>query len=168
MGGITEEFISHNWPIVRIQVSPLFTKVDAACSQVYPDYRQLLKYLAVGAISTTINLLVFYLILRTMSFMDLYVNIVSYHAGMFVSYYLNRVFTFRSAYEKIHLQLARFVIVAYSQFLIVELVLFIVAHLVFHSNAIAVEMISNMIAVAVGFVYAYTINKRFTFRIRVL
>jgi putative flippase GtrA len=165
MRDIAEKFVSHNWPIIRVRLYPIFAKVDFACSQVYSDYRQLLKYLSVGAITTIINLLIFYLIMRTTSLMDLYANIVSYHVGMFVSYYLNRVFTFRSTHRKVHLQLASFVLVAYSQLLIIEMILFVTAHLIFHSNAISIEMISNIIAIAVGFVYAYTVNKRFTFKI---
>lgn len=166
MRGNADKFVSQKWPIIRVRLYSIFAKVDLACSHVYLDYRQLLKYLSVGAVTTTISLLIFYIILRTTSLMDLYANIVSYHFGMFVSYYLNRVFTFRSTNEKVHLQLVSFVLVAYSQLLIVEIMLFITAHLIFHSNAIAIEMISNIIAIAVGFAYAYTVNKHFTFKIK--
>lgn len=143
----------------------VFLQADVIFSKFYPDYRKLLKYLSVGLVTTTIDTSIYLLLLSTTRIDYLIVNVISFHSGMVVSYYLNRTFTFRSQYEKVHFQLASFAIVAYLQLLLGEAILFILVDLVFKNDALTYTLIAKGAAIAVGFVFAYVTNKKLTFKI---
>lgn len=138
-------------------------KAEVVLSRVYPDYKKFFRYLAVGAFSTAINMSAYALIVGYTAVGYLLAGVISYHAGMVFSFYLNRTYTFRNAYEKVHYQMASFALVAYTQLLIVELVLFLVMELVFRSDDDVHKLIAYGIAIAVGFIYAFIVNNRLTF-----
>ncbi len=139
-------------------------KAEVVLAKVYPGYKKFFRYLTVGAVSTTVNLSLFTLLLSYTSLGYLLASILSYHAGMAFSYYLNRTYTFRSAYEKVHLQLASFAAVAYTQLLIVLLVLSLVVELGFRNDDVFYAVIANGIATVIGFIYAFVVNSRLTFK----
>ncbi len=140
------------------------SNAEAVLSKAYPDYKKFFRYLTVGAFSTAINMsLYLFIISYTSADSYMYANIFSYHVGMIFSFFFNRVYTFRSAYEKVHYQMASFVLVAYSQLAIVELVLILVGELVFPGDDVVHKLIAFGIATAVGFVYAFAVNSRLTF-----
>ena len=138
---------------------------DVAISKLYPDYRKLLKYLLVGLVTTTIDTSIYFLLLSGTQIEYFIANILSFQVGMVVSYYLNRRFTFQNSYKKVHFQLASFALVAYLQLLLGEAILFVLVDMVFKNDAILYAMIGKGVAIAVGFAFAFIVNKKLTFKI---
>lgn len=151
--------------LAGVSVISVLEMADATFLKVYPDYRKFLKYLVAGAIATTVDMTLLFLII---SGSDLYyqiAGIISYHAGMVTSFYINRRFTFRNDYSKVHFQFASFALVAYSQLLLIQAAWFVLVDLIFRTGDDRLIMLSRAITVVIGFVYAFFVNKTLTFRI---
>ncbi len=143
----------------------LLVKADIALIKVYPDYRKMSKSLMVGVCATLVQIVIMYLLNRYVDALDLYVYIVSYHAGMIVSFALNKTFTFANRSRKYYHQLASFAAVAYSQLLLNTVIFGIVQYGVLGGDAGYNWIISTIVAALIGFVYAFLLNNSVTFKL---
>lgn len=146
-------------------LNSVIAKADVVFSKVYPDYRKFFKYLVAGAIATAVDMSILFLIISHTEIYYQLAGIISYHAGMLTSFYLNRRFTFKSDYNKVHFQFASFALVAYTQLVLIQAVWFVLVEIIFRTNDDRLILASRAITVIIGFVYAFFINKALTFKI---
>jgi putative flippase GtrA len=90
---------------------------------------------------------------------------VSYLISTVISFFLNKRFTFRNTYKKVHFQLASFIAVAAAGLAINEAIVYGLVHYALGSNASLSLMVARVIATFIVFVWNFMINKRITFRI---
>jgi len=145
-----------------VTVSELFLQADEICSKVYPDYRKLFKCLLVGIVATVVQVSVMFLLTGHVA---AYAYVISYHAGLVVSFVLNKTFTFRNSYNKYHFQFASFLAVAYSQLLLNFVIFYAIMYHVIGVDTMANRLIATIIAAFFGFVFSFIVNKSLTFRI---
>jgi len=94
-----------------------------------------------------------------------YTYIISYHAGLVVSFALNKTFTFKNSYNKYHFQFASFLAVAYSQLLLNFVIFYILLYHVIGIDTTINRLIATIIAAFFGFIFSFIVNKSVTFRI---
>ena len=89
----------------------------------------------------------------------------SYGASTGLNFFLNRKYTFRNKYRRVHIQLALFIAVAIVGLGINEIIMFSLAHLIPGGTTEIALMASRAIATFVVFLWNFALNKRLTFRL---
>lgn len=140
-------------------------KLDVIISKIYHENKKLFKYLFVGILTTSIDMSIYFLLLTNTSLEYLYANIISFNLCLLISFILNRTFTFKSSNNKAHFQFTSFVFVAYTQLILVQIILFVIVDLIFKNDAVLYAMVAKVIAMTIGFIYAFTLNNNLTFKI---
>ncbi len=143
----------------------LLAKVDTVLSGVYSDYLKFFRYLGIGIISTLVDWAIFYMLIGSLGVFYMLALAISYLISTVISFFLNKRYTFRNTYKKVHFQLASFVAVAIAGLAINEAIVYGLAHYVFGSNASLALMAARVIATFIAFVWNFMINKRVTFQV---
>lgn len=144
----------------------LLKTVDGILSGIYRDYVKLLKYLGVGIVGTAADWTVFALLIGYTSLIYVLAMAMSYFVGMVVNYALNRHFTFKSTYKKMHYQFVAFAVIALIGLGIQEALMFGMVHfLMGDTDADHLLMASRVVATFVGFAWTFVANKKITFKI---
>jgi putative flippase GtrA len=151
--------------LAGVSVISVLETADATFLKVYPDYRKFVKSLMVGVIATLVDLFFLFALKNYLDLFYLYAAGTSYLIGMVVSYYLNRKFAFRNTYDKPHYQFGAFALVALSGWVLNNALMFAFVDLLFNNDANLYVMLSKVVVAFIGFVYTFTINKSFTFKI---
>lgn len=141
------------------------TSTDAILSRIYGDYRKLARYLGVGVITTLVDWVIFYLLIRYLYIFYLLALALSYFTSTILSFSLNKRYTFRNKFKKAHYQLLLFVAVAATGLALNEALVYSLVHFLFGSNASFGLMASRIIATIIVFLWNFALNKRITFKI---
>lgn len=90
---------------------------------------------------------------------------ISYLISTVLGFFLNKRYTFRNTYKKVHFQLASFVAIAIAGLAINETVVYSLARFAFDSSSSPGLMIARVVATFIVFGWNFTVNKRVTFRV---
>lgn len=143
----------------------LLTRTDTTFSRIYPDYRKFFKYLGIGVIATVADWALFFSLINYTTIFYLYALAGSYFVGMIISFFLNKHYTFKNTYEKVHFQFASFAIVAIIGLGLNEGLLYGLIHYVFASDSETYLMISRVIVTFIVFIWNFILNKSVTFKV---
>ncbi len=141
------------------------TKADVARSRVPGGHRQLTRYLAVGIIATLTDWTIFYLLVGFLSVFYLQALAGSYFASTVLNFFLNRQYTFRNTYRRVHVQLAIFVAVAIAGLGLNEMIMYVLVRISPGGTTDVSLMVSRVIATMAVFAWNFTLNKRVTFQV---
>lgn len=123
--------------------------------------RQFIKFCIVGVLNTAIDTLAYIFFTRIFGIFYLLANIFAFVISSTNSYYLNRIFTFKSAQDKKKLEYSKFISVLLVGLVIAEIVLFICVHF-FNLN----DIVGKLIAIAIVLFWNFFGSKFFVFKIR--
>jgi len=143
----------------------LLAKVDTVLSGVYSDYLKFIRYLGIGIIATLVDWAIFYMLIGALGVFYVLALAISYLISTVLSFFLNKRYTFRNTYKRIHFQLASFVAVAAAGLAINEAIVYVLVYYIFGSSASMALMAARVIATFVVFIWNFMINKRVTFHI---
>jgi len=143
----------------------LLTKTDLVFSKVYGDYLKLARYLGIGFITTIVDWAIFYLLIGYTGIFYMFALATSYLTSTVFSFFLNKHFTFRNTYNKVHIQLASFFVVAIFGLGINEALMYGISNFLFSGSSERALMASRIIATLVVFIWNFILNKRITFNI---
>lgn len=121
-------------------------------------------YFVIGIGGTVADWTVYFVLIYAGIFFMLSVAI-SYFVGMVINFYLNRRFTFKNTYQKVHFQFMSFGVIALIGFLLNEALIFAMVGIIFNNTGPAFLMLARIIATFIVFVWNYIANKRITFRL---
>jgi len=134
-------------------------------SGLYKDYLQFFKYMGVGVLGTLADWATFYILIGFADVYYLYAVALSYAVGTVINFFLNKRFTFKNTYKKIHFQFLSFALVALIGLGLNEVLLYAFVHYVFASSSDIALMASRVIVTFIVFVWNFVANKRTTFKI---
>jgi putative flippase GtrA len=143
---------------------PLFYYGHAVVSGIDRDYLKLAKYFSVGIIATAIDWALFYVFIQYLQMFYLLALALSYILSTVLNYFMNRRYTFRNAYGKIHIQFASFATVAVLGMGLNEVLVYGMANYVLGITGPRL-MASRAIATLIVFIWNFLINKSITFKI---
>lgn len=121
---------------------------------------QVFRYVLVGVFNTGIGYFVIFSLMYGMGLSPLYSNVVGYGVGLFFSYFLNRIYTFKSKQKKTSefLLFVLFFLLAYGVNLIVLYILIYYAGV--H------EAVSQLLAGAVYIACSFLLQKFFVYSVK--
>jgi putative flippase GtrA len=143
----------------------ILAKADAVLSRVCSNSPQFARYLGIGVIATIVDWTIFYLLIGYLGIFYLLALATSYFSSTALNFFLNRRYTFRNKYRRVHVQLAFFVIVAVIGLGLNETIVYSLAHLIPGGMTDVVLMAARVIATVVVFMWNFALNKRITFRL---
>jgi putative flippase GtrA len=143
----------------------ILLKADAVLSRVSGHSPQFARYLGIGIVATLVDWTIFYLLIGYLGIFYLVALATSYFASTVLNFFLNKRYTFRNTYRRVHVQLALFVAVAIVGLGINEIIVFSLAHLIPGGTTEVALMASRVIATLVVFLWNFALNKRLTFRL---
>jgi putative flippase GtrA len=141
------------------------TKAETTTSRVSGDHRQFARYLGIGILATLADWAIFYALAGFLGVFYALALATSYCASTVLNFFLNRRYTFRNTYRRVHVQLAVFGAVAITGLGLNELIMYGLVQITPGSKTGISLMVTRVIATAVVFVWNFALNKRFTFRI---
>jgi putative flippase GtrA len=127
-------------------------------------YRKFMKFTGVGIVATLLDWLIFFALVRYTSLLYPLALATSYLASTILNFFMNRRYTFRNTYKKVHLQLASFVGVAVLGLGLSEALVYGIANYLLGHSSTGL-MASRVIATLVVFAWNFLLNDRITFRI---
>ena len=120
--------------------------------------KQLIKYGIIGCFCVGIDFIVYWLLVQIVKMPYLYANIISVHCGIFVSFFLNRQFTFKVK-NKTLLRFISFYIIGLTGLAISSGLLFFLVEKI-ELN----ELVSKAFTVIVVALIQFLLNKYISFR----
>jgi putative flippase GtrA len=121
--------------------------------------RQFFKFCIVGVFNTIIDYGVYLFFSRVILFYFLYANIVSVLVAMTFSFFVNKYWTFENKEKKMASQYLKFFLIAIVYFAIYNSIFFVC---VFYLGIF--DLLSKLIAIAVGLFWNFFANKYWTFK----
>ena len=121
-------------------------------------YKQLIKYGIFGVICSGLDFVIYTLLTQNTDLSYLYANIISVHCGIFISFLLNRQFTFKIK-NKPFLRFFSFYLVGLTGLLISSWLLILFIEYM-HLNAIVSKLITIFIVALIQFL----LNKYISFK----
>jgi putative flippase GtrA len=143
----------------------ILSKTDAMLSRVCGACPQFARYLGIGVIATLVDWVVFYLLIVYLGIFYLLALAASYFASTIFNFFMNRRYTFRNTYKRVHVQLALFITVAVVGLGLNETIVYGLAHLIPGGMTDIALMVSRVIATLVVFLWNFALNKHITFRL---
>jgi putative flippase GtrA len=143
----------------------IIAKADAVLSRACGVYPQFARYLGIGVIATLVDWVIFYLLIVYAGVFYLLALATSYFASTALNFFMNRRYTFRNTYKRVHVQLAFFIAIAIVGLGLNETIVYGLAHLLPGGMTDAALMASRVIATLVVFLWNFALNKRITFRL---
>ncbi len=143
----------------------MLMKADAVLSRAWGNSPQFARYLGIGIVATLVDWTIFYLLIGYLGIFYLVALATSYGASTVLNFFLNKRYTFRNTYRRVHVQLALFIAVAIVGLGINEIIMFSLAHLIPGGTTEVALMASRAIATFVVFLWNFALNKRLTFRL---
>jgi putative flippase GtrA len=143
----------------------ILAKADAIFSRVYGDYPKFARYLGIGVIATLVDWTIFYLLIGYLGIFYLLALAMSYFSSTILNFFLNKRYTFRNTYRRVHVQLALFVAVAVVGLGLNEAIMYTLAHLIPGGMTDVALMASRVVATLIVFLWNFALNKRITFRV---
>ncbi len=123
--------------------------------------RQFIKFCFVGLLNTAIDTFAYIFFTRVLGIFYLLANIFAFMISSTNSYFLNRVFTFKSTHDKKKLEYGKFMSVLLVGLFLAEIVLFICVHF-FGLD----DIIGKLSAIAVVLFWNFFGSKFFVFKIK--
>lgn len=120
---------------------------------------ELLRFSLVGLISTFVNYAIFFILLKYISVYYIYASSIGFLVGIYVSYSLNRRFTFISVMESKVKELFSYIAICFFSLILSLLVLRILVE-VYSLN----PLLGNLAAIAVSTISNFIGAKVFVFR----
>lgn len=122
--------------------------------ELYEKYKELIKYLIVGVLTTAINYACF-VILTKMFNIDIHIsNIISWVVSVVFAYFTNKLFVFESKSFKpkiIAKEVSEFVAARVFSLLIEELILYVFVNLL-SMNALIIKLVANVVVIIINYV----------------
>jgi putative flippase GtrA len=143
----------------------IIAKVDVVLSRACGACPQFARYLGIGVVATLVDWVIFYLLIAYLGVFYLLALAVSYFASTALNFFLNRRYTFRNTYKRVHVQIVFFIAIAIVGLGLNETIVYGLAHLLPGGVTDAALMASRVIATLVVFVWNFALNKRITFRL---
>jgi putative flippase GtrA len=140
-------------------------KADAVLSRVCGNGSQFARYLGIGILATLVDWAIFYLLIGFLGVFYVLALAASYFASTAFNFFMNRRYTFRNTYRRVHVQLAIFLAVAIIGLGLNETIVYSLAHLLPGGMTDIALMAARMIATLVVFLWNFALNKRITFRL---
>lgn len=140
-------------------------KADAVLSQAAGDRLQPARYLGVGIVATLADWAIFYALVSFAGVFYTLALAISYGASTALNFFLNRRYTFRSRYRRVHVQLALFTAIAIIGLGLNEMIVYSLVRIVPGGETDISLMASRVIATVAVFTWNFMLNKRLTFHI---
>lgn len=151
------------------------TAADRVMTRIYPEYGKFAKFFSVGVVATLVDWCICTILAGMFGFYYIYARTVSYSMGMVVNYALNRRFTFKNTYKKVHYQLVSFVAVAVVGLALNIAIMYALVEYVFAGHTYVFQLdslsinlsqsVSMVMATLIVFVFNFIMNKNLTFKI---
>jgi putative flippase GtrA len=141
------------------------TRAEATLSRASGDRRQFARYLGIGIIATLADWAIFYMLVSHAGIFYPLALATSYSASTVLNFFLNRRYTFRNTYRRVHVQMAVFFSIAIAGLGLNEAIVFALARIIPGGTASVTLMASRVAATAVVFVWNFALNKRLTFHV---
>jgi len=139
--------------ISLIKIYPLISRLKKTFLHI--SFR---RYLAVGLINTSITLSIIYLLKLTINLNDIFANVIGYSAGLTVSFFVNKKWTFNSKSNNDFIYFKFISVFAVAYFANLLVVMFSINYLNIDSY------ISHAIGIPAYTVIGYLGNRFFVFR----
>ena len=124
--------------------------------ELYSRFRELILYGVIGGLCAALDFGLYTLLSLWIPY--LWANIISVHAGIFASFYLNRNFNFKVK-DKTTVRFASFYVVGLSGLALSELLLFLLAE-----KGGWDHLLTKLLTVIVVAIYQFLLNKYITFK----
>lgn len=141
------------------------TKAEAALSQASGVRLQFARYLGIGIVATLADWAIFYALASLLGIYYTMALATSYSASTVMNFFLNRRYTFRNTYRRVHVQLALFAAIAVVGLSLNEIIVYVLVHLIPGGETDIWLMASRVIATAIVFMWNFMLNKRLTFHL---
>jgi putative flippase GtrA len=116
------------------------------------------KFLAVGAIATSVDFALFYYFFNALQLHIVLANLLSYSAGMIVGFFLNRAWTFSDSESRSKKRIIFSLLFGYLGLMLNTSIVALSAHFMD-------EMLAKCVGVFVIIFFNYITQKRFVFRL---
>jgi putative flippase GtrA len=143
----------------------MLMKADVVLSRVCSNSPQFVRYLGIGIVATLVDWTIFYLLIGYLGIFYLMALATSYSTSTVLNFFLNKRYTFRNTYRRVHFQLALFMAVAMVGLGINEIIMFSLANLIPGGTTEVALMASRVIATIMVFMWNFALNKGLTFRL---
>lgn len=127
----------------------------------YLQYKEIILYIIVGAITTFINIAVFHIFSKQLQMHYLFANACAWIAAVLFAFYTNRKFVFESESKNVFMEFSKFVGARIFSGGIDMLIMYIGID-VCHINEFYVKILTNVLVLIINYVF----SKLFIFKKR--
>ena len=117
-------------------------------------YEEIIKYLIIGVLTTTINYIVFVIMVKGLKIEMHTSNIIAWIVSVIFAYFTNKLFVFESKSFKIDIlrkEIVSFGLARVFSLLLEEMILYIFVNIL-NMNQLIIKLISNIIVIIVNYV----------------